>query len=129
MKECCSLSVRAAIQYSFCAFVAGLLIYTTVRALASHQCGPGSNPGFDAMCGLNLLLVFSVLLREVFLWVLSFSPLLENQITNPNSTMDQVDEEPLCGCAISKSLFILFFNSFIHFLKFFWTITEDQPLM
>ena len=28
-----------------------------VRALASHQCGPGSNPGVDAICGLSLLLV------------------------------------------------------------------------
>ena len=51
---------------------------------------------------------FSLLLREGFLRVLSFSPLLENQIPNPNSTMDQVDEEPLCGCATSKSLFNLF---------------------
>ena len=30
-----------------------------VRALASHQCVPGSNPGVDAICGLSLLLVFS----------------------------------------------------------------------
>ena len=30
-----------------------------VRALASHHCGPGSNPGVDAMCGLRLLLVLS----------------------------------------------------------------------
>ena len=27
-----------------------------VRALAFHQCGPGSNPGVDATCGLKLLL-------------------------------------------------------------------------
>ena len=26
-----------------------------VRALASHQCGPGSNPGVDAICGVGLL--------------------------------------------------------------------------
>ena len=25
-----------------------------VRALASHQCGSGSNPGVDAVCGLRL---------------------------------------------------------------------------
>ena len=25
-----------------------------VRALAFHQCGPGSNPGVDAICGLSL---------------------------------------------------------------------------
>ena len=30
-----------------------------VRALASHQCGPGSNFGVDATCGLSLLLVLS----------------------------------------------------------------------
>ena len=30
-----------------------------VRALVSHQCGPGSNPGVDAICGLSLLLVLS----------------------------------------------------------------------
>ena len=30
-----------------------------VRALASHQCGPGLNPGVDAICGLSLLLVLS----------------------------------------------------------------------
>ena len=34
-----------------------------VRALASHQCGPGSNPGVDAICELRLLLVLSFSLR------------------------------------------------------------------
>ena len=34
-----------------------------VRALASHQCGPGSNPGVDAICELSLLLVLSFSLR------------------------------------------------------------------
>ena len=29
---------------------------------------------------------------------------------NSNSTRNQVDEEPLCGCATSKSLFIYLFN-------------------
>ena len=51
---------------------------TVVRALASHQCGPGSNPGVDALCGLSCCW-FSPLLREVFLRVLQFSPLLKNQ--------------------------------------------------
>ena len=35
-----------------------------VRALASHQCGPGSNPGVDAICGLSLLLVLSLAPRD-----------------------------------------------------------------
>ena len=30
-----------------------------VRVLASHQCGPGSNPGVEAICGLSLFLVLS----------------------------------------------------------------------
>jgi len=67
-----------------------------MRALASHQCVPGSDPGVDAICGL------------------SFSPgtpfFTSPQIKafpNSNSTRDQVNEEPLCGCAISKSLFIV----------------------
>ena len=41
-----------------------------VRALTSHQCGLGSNPSVEAICGLSLL---------VFLWVLRFSPLPKNQ--------------------------------------------------
>ena len=28
-----------------------------VRALSSHQCGPGSIPGLGVICGLSLLLV------------------------------------------------------------------------
>ena len=30
-----------------------------MRALASHQCGPGLNPGVDPISGLSLLLVLS----------------------------------------------------------------------
>ena len=38
-----------------------------MRALASHQCGPGSTPGPVVMCGLVLLLVLVLATR-------SFSP-------------------------------------------------------
>ena len=31
-----------------------------VRALTSYQCGPGSNPGVYAICGMSLLLVLSL---------------------------------------------------------------------
>ena len=34
-----------------------------VRALAFHQCGPGSIPGLDVICGLSLLLVLFSALR------------------------------------------------------------------
>ena len=30
-----------------------------VRALASHQCGPGSIPGLGVICGLSLLVLYS----------------------------------------------------------------------
>ena len=49
-----------------------------VRALASHQCGPGSIPGLDVICGLILLLVL-VPAPRVFLRVLRFSSLHKNQ--------------------------------------------------
>ena len=74
-----------------------------VRAFAFHHCGPESNPGGDAICGLSLLVVS--LLREVFLRVLQF-PLLKNQHFQIPIRSEVVDEEPLCGCAISKSLLI-----------------------
>ena len=35
-----------------------------VRALASHQCGPGSNPGIEPICGMSLLLVLSFTSRD-----------------------------------------------------------------
>ena len=84
-----------------------------VRALASHQCGPGSNPGVDAICGLSLLLVLSLAPRGFS----SGTPVFPSPqkptfryIPNSNSTRNQVDEEPLCGCATCKSLFIYLFN-------------------
>ena len=43
-----------------------------VRALVSHQCGPGSNPGVDAICGLSLLLVLFLAPRGFSLGTLVF---------------------------------------------------------
>ena len=50
---------------------------SVVRALTFHPCGPGSNPGVDAICGLSLLLILS-LNQEVSLRVPQFPPLLKN---------------------------------------------------
>ena len=49
-----------------------------VRALASHQCGPGSIPGLGVIYGLSLLLVL-VSSPRGFLRVLRFSSLHKNQ--------------------------------------------------
>ena len=44
---------------------------------------------------------------------------------NSNSTRNQVDEEPLCGCATCKSLFIyLFIYLFIRYLNFVSTKSD-----
>ena len=63
----------------------------------------------------------SPLLQEVFLQLLrflihqkpsGFSP-QKPTFLNSNSTRNQVDEEPLCGCATSKSLYLLFIYLFV----------------
>ena len=86
-----------------------------VRALASHQCGLGSNPGVDAICGLSLLLVLSFAPRGFSPGTLVFPSPQKPTFPNSNSTRSQVDEEPLYGCATSKSLFIILF---IYLFKF-----------
>ena len=58
--------------------------------------------GVDAICGLSLLLSF-VGSTPVFP-----SP-QKPTLPNSNSTRNQVDEEPLCGCGTSKSLFIIIY--------------------
>ena len=79
-----------------------------VRALASHQCGPGSNPGVDAICGLSLLLVLSFAPRGFSLGTPVFPSPRKPTFPNSNSIRNQVDKEPLCGCtcATSKSLLL-----------------------
>ena len=93
-----------------------------VRALASHQCGPGSSPRVDAICGLSLLLVLSLAPRRFSAGTPVFSSPQKPTFPNSNSTRNQVDKEPLCGCATSKSLFIYYY-SFIIYLLFIITIT------
>ena len=83
-----------------------------VRALASHQCVPGSNPDVDAICGLRLSLVLSFSPRGFSPGTLVFPSPQKPTFPNSNSTRNQVDEEPLCGCATCKSLFIYLFYLF-----------------
>ena len=77
---------------------------------------PASTPYVGSVCCW-----FSPLLREVFLRVLRFSPLLKKPpLPNSNSTRTQVDEEPLCGSATPKIiiyLFYLFIRCFCFFLQ------------
>ena len=101
-----------------------------VRALASHQCGPGSNPGVDAICGLSLLLVLSFAPRGFSPGTpVSLSP-QKPAFSNSNSTRNQVDEEPLCGCATSKPLFnlIYLFITIIHDYSLVFLSYMLQPI-
>ena len=66
-----------------------------VRALASQQRGPGSNPGVDAICGLSLLLLLSFAPRGFSPGTLVFPSPQKPTFPNSNSTRNQVDEEPL----------------------------------
>ena len=56
-----------------------------VRALASHRCGPGSNPGVDAICGLSLLLVLSLAPRGFSPGTLVFPSPQKPTLPNSNS--------------------------------------------
>ena len=66
-----------------------------VRALASHHCGPGSNPGVDAICGSSLLLVLSIAPRGFSLGTLVFPSPQKPSFSNSDSSRNQGDEEPL----------------------------------
>ena len=66
-----------------------------VRALASQQRGPGSNPGVDATCGLSLLLLLSFAPRGFSPGTPVFPSPQKPTFPNSNSTRNQVDEEPL----------------------------------
>ena len=93
-----------------------------VRALASHQCGPGSNPGVDAICGLSLLLVLSFAPRGFSPGTPVFPSPRKPTFSNSNSTRNQVGDGPLCGCTTSKSLFILCIN----FIYLFYVSLQGQ---
>ena len=87
---------------------------TEVRALASHQCGPGSSPGFDVRCGLSLSLVRSRPCSERFFSGYSGFPLSsKTNISKFQFDLHTVDEKPPCGCATANSHLF----SFISFIK------------
>ena len=99
-----------------------------MRAIPSHQCGPGPIPRVDAIHGLSLLLVLSLAPRGFSLGTLVFPSPQKPTFPNSNSTRNQVDEEPLCGCATSKSLFIYFYYFIfwgLHDLRVQWAMSSS----
>ena len=84
-----------------------------VRALASHQCGPGSTPGVDAICGLSLLLVLSLAPRGFSPGTPVFpspqKPTLPdfNSIWNARKRLNELIGTP--GCFVGKQAIYNFF--------------------
>ena len=88
-----------------------------VRALTSHQCGPGSNPGMDASCRLSLSLVLSFSLRGFSLDT-PFSLWAKLTFPNSNLTRNQLDEEPLSECCY---LYVVIYYLFI--INLLWDVS------
>ena len=95
-----------------------------VRAFASHQCGPRSNPGVDTICGLSLFFVVgSLLCSERFFFGYSGFPLS----SKTNISKFQFDQESgrrrttmwMCYLQIVIYLFYLFIWSQFYLIRGF----------
>ena len=84
-----------------------------VRALASHQCGLCSYPGFDAICGLSVLLVLSLAPRGFSpgtpVFPSPYKPILPNSISiwNAQTHFNEFSRTP--KRSIGKQITITFF--------------------
>ena len=96
----------------FCFFLFGKQRGEVMRALASHQCGLGSNPGVDFICRLSLMLVLSLTPRGFSPGIPVFSSPQKPTLPISNSTRSQVDEELSCGCATSNLFLRVYFILF-----------------
>ena len=74
-----------------------------MRALAPHQCDPGSNPNFDTICGLSLLLVLSFTPRGFSLQMCTSENILLSPPPPPPPTTEgtfTLDPHPTSGISI-----------------------------
>ena len=69
----------------------GSRVGAVVRALASHQCDPGSIPGPGVMCGLGLLLVLYSAQRGFSPGTLIFPSPQKPTFLNSNSILECTD--------------------------------------
>ena len=74
------------------------------------------------LCGLSLLLVLSFARRGFSAGTPVFPSFQKPTFSNSNSTRNQVDEEPLCGCATSKSLFIHYLFNYLFIYLFIYIV-------
>ena len=87
-----------------------------VRALAFHQCGPGSIPGPGVICGLSLLLVL-VLAPRVFSEYSGFPPSIKTNISklqfDPNVSWGHKEDYSLTVIMHPTEIKCLFIYLFI----------------
>ena len=86
-----------------------------VRALTSHQCGPGSNPGVDAICGLSLLLVLPLAPRGFSSWYSSFP--LSSKTNISKFQFDQESGRPRTILWMCYLQIIIIIIIILHFKK------------
>ena len=93
-----------------------------VRALSSHHCGPGSNPGVDAICGLSLLLVLSLVPRGFSPGTPVFPSPQKPTLPNPNSIWNartRLNEFIwTLTCFVDKTFYKKFHNSLLSWFFF-----------
>ena len=102
-----------------------------VRALTSHQCGPGSIPGPVVICGLSLLLVFVLAPRGFSPGTLVFPSPQKPTFRNSNSIWsarilsNKVFRAP--KCFVGKQIHLHFFTFYPWHSKV--ANTFHQPLV
>ena len=96
-----------------------------VRALASHQCGPGSTTGVDAICRLSLLLVLSLAPRGFSPGSPVFPSPQKPTLPNSNSIWNARARlsEFICASWLNKQLTILIF-----FLRISSSLSQFSPM-
>ena len=105
---------------------------TVVRALASYQCGPGSNPGVDAICGLSLLLVLSQCSERFFSGYSGFPPSSETMQHFQIPILPGIRRRTtmwMCYLQIVIYLFILFISSVWQFIGGRGSARTDKPFI
>ena len=106
--EQCLLHIRVFLSWKTKSPCFDLFSHSLIKQIMNtHQTKPET--GDDAICGLSLLLVLSFVPRGFSPGTPVFTSPQKPTFPDSNSTRNQVDEEPLCGCATSKPLFIYYF--------------------
>ena len=99
-----------------------------VRALVSHQCGPGSTPDVDAIFGLSLLLVLSLAPRgfspgsPVFPSPQKLTLPNSNSIWNARTRFSEFMRTPMCF--VGKQAIYNFFYNFYHAYSISFTLSN-----